>query len=152
MNELQTSRTYVDHLRAEHRQLHAEIRRIKNAFFDDVGHHRQPGELLRELSALNDELRRHFAEEEEGGCLEEAVSHCPGVAHEADDLQREHPALLKGLEHIIAALKTNNSGDAPPEVRQEFDDFTKLLLAHEAAENKVMQRAFGVTVNGDGEE
>ena len=149
MNDLETCQTYVDHLRAEHRQLHAEVRRIKNVFFAERTKSDRLSEVKLELSALADELRKHFAEEEDGGCLEEAISRCPSVAAEADALQRQHPGLLANLQQVTAALSAPPQAVSLADVEAKFDDFTRQLMTHEAAENKVMQRAFGVTVNGE---
>lgn len=152
MNQLETCQTYVDHLRAEHRQLHAKVRRIQRDLFERPATPGQVAKALRQFSALGDELRRHFAEEEEGGCMEEAICRCPSVAPEADALLHEHAGLLTAFCRLLARLETEAPSELPSGLRAEFDEFVKDLLAHEAAENKVMQRAFGVTVNGDDEE
>lgn len=152
MNEIPLSQAYMNHLRAEHRQLHAEVRRIRNTFFAEAGQRNRTGELLQELSELSNELRRHFAEEEQGGCLEEAVCRCPSVAHEADGLLREHAGLLASLDQVIFRLKSDSKSEPPEDVETEFEGFANELLAHEAAENRVMQRGFGIMVNGESEE
>lgn len=152
MNNLEPCRTYVDYLRAEHLRLQAEVRRIKDLFFERAGSPEQANKLLRELSALGDDLRRHFSEEEDGGCLEEAVCRCPSLAREAGDIERQHEGLLQNLDSLVSRLQSAPAGAPSAETKQEFSRFAMELLAHEAAENGIMQRAFGVTVNGDSEE
>jgi hypothetical protein len=107
--------------------------------------------MLVELKLLGDDLRRHFVEEEEGGCLEEAVSRCPSVAPQADALQGQHAALLNSLDQMIAGLSSNSPRAAADGFSSQLKRFCQDLLAHEAAENQVMRQAFGITVNGEDE-
>jgi hypothetical protein len=150
MRQLEECRTYADHLRSEHRQIQKQVRgvEIDLAALQDGA----PSAALRsDLVQLRERLAHHFAEEEGGGCLEEAVSQCPCVASQADTLLHEHPALLHELDEVIAELRRGESQERLEEIRLKFERLCRKLLAHEGAENHVLHRAFGVSVNGEGE-
>ena len=68
--------TYVEHLRAEHRRVHAMLRHVRNVFLQSGGPDRDatPSDTVRFLHQVRSELAHHFADEEAGGCLEEAAS------------------------------------------------------------------------------
>src|SRR5687768_1844042 len=127
MHQVEHCNTYAEDLRAEHRQIHACVRKIQNALFMDTA---SRCDLLRQLSALDATLRRHFVEEEEGGCLEEAVSRCPCVSAEADASLRQHAGLLEELQALSLALEATGPGTPTAAVEAEFDRFAKSLLAH----------------------
>jgi hypothetical protein len=147
MRQWEDCRTYVNYLLVEHRELDEELHGIRASL-----QMAQPEEVLRRLNLLRDELRRHFAEEEEGGCLEEAISCCPKVAKEADALLGQHPTLLAKLEHLIACLQSARRLELRAGFDEELTQFTRELLVHEADENQVMRRAFGTMMNGDGDD
>lgn len=145
-------RCYVDHLVAEHRRLHMLLRQMRAAIAQSVGPDEQPsfGEVTRVVKRLRDELKEHFAEEDGGGCLEEAVSRCPRLAGEAARIEKEHPQLLAGIERLLSAVQT-----LPPThpnqvaVQQKFDELCNELRAHERAESALLAQGFGMSVNGD---
>jgi len=151
MREVEISRPYIDHLRAEHRLLHDEVRSIEKMLCDTVAGQGDSLELRRRLDLLSSDLRRHFTEEEAGGCLEEAVSRCPSAASQADALEAQHATLLARIERIAGRLVAGTPRENAESENEDFNWFAKDLLAHEAAENQIMQRAFGVTVNGEEE-
>lgn len=152
MRQIEECRSYVNYLLAEHRQLDNEVRGIQSALRAVTMKQAPPEDLLRRLLLLRDELRRHFTEEEAGGCLEEAVSRCPSVAWQADALQNQHPVLLRRLDHFIGRLQPALLPESREELEPELKQFTRELLAHEAAENQIMRRAFGTMMNGDGDD
>src|SRR6187431_766552 len=96
MRDEVTCRSYVDHLVAEHRRLHVMLREMRNAIVRSV----EPGEdpsfarVVQILKQLYAELKQHFAGEDAGGCLEEAVSRCPRLSTDAKRIEAEHPAIL----------------------------------------------------------
>lgn len=100
--------------------------------------------IIDQLSALRDELSRHFAEEEDGGCIEEAVCRCPSMSREAQQLELQHETLLDQLEQLIVRHRlTTMNVECIDSVKQEFEEFSQQLHAHEAAENSILQHAFG---------
>ena len=135
--DVKESMTFVVHMRSEHRLL-------KRAILEAVhGAHGPLDEFLAQLRHLRDELARHFAEEDEGGCLEEAVARCPAVADQAMWVAWEHPLLLNELDSLTSQLvERQEVSDA---WREDFLRLTKKLIAHEEAEDRIMSRALGVS-------
>ena len=144
MNGANQCGTYLQHIQAEHHRLNRVLAEIGRQFAIPSCEASAQAMLrgIREgLEGLLDELRRHFAEEEDGGCLDEAAAHCPSLGPRARDLVHEHPHLDRELEHLIAAMKTGE-GDGK-EWQYKFETFASDLRAHERAENQVLQTAFG---------
>jgi hypothetical protein len=150
-DELNT-RCYVNHLLAEHRRLHFLQRQMRTAVGGSVGPDEQPSfaGVVQALVRLREELTRHFAEEEGGGCLDEAVSRCPSLSGDEQRITDEHPQLLAALDRLIEQARTQ-----PPThqtqlaIEREFDRICEQLRQHEQAENALLSRAFGVGINGD---
>jgi hemerythrin HHE cation binding domain-containing protein len=147
-----TSNAYVDYLLAEHQRLHALLRHAGAAIVQSGGPDRDASaaDIVRVLRQVRDELSHHFAEEEAGGCLEEAVSRCPRLSREANRLGAEHADLL----HQIDELMTLAAGSEPSHtvhiaMENAFKDVCERLYAHEAAENSLLREGFGINVNGD---
>jgi hypothetical protein len=135
--DLQESMSFVAHLRAEHRMLH---RAVLEAVHESHG---PVVEFVARLRQLRDELASHFQEEDEGGCLEEAISRCPAVADQAMWVIWEHPLLLDELDGLIARLAERT--EVPDAWREDFLRLTKKLNAHEEAEDRIMSRALGIS-------
>jgi hypothetical protein len=135
---------YIVHLRAEHRRLHECLRRIQRDWAA-----RQSalgiGVVLEDMKALRAELAHHFAEEESGGCLEEAIARQPRLAPEADRLERQHVELLGHLDRLVeqmnAAAQTGRRAD---DAKSAFGHFAHELRRHEHAENRLLKQGFGV--------
>ena len=144
--------SYVGHLLAEHRRLHVMLRLARAAVLQSGGPDRDATteDMLRTLRHVREELAHHFAEEESGGCLEEAACRCPALSAQVRTIEAEHQSLLAELDALIQRC---GSCDQNAQQRMAFeDDFAKLcerLHQHEAAENDVLRRGFGTNVNGD---
>ncbi len=143
-------RGYVTHLRQEHRRLADCLHRIEQQWLL-LDRHPDPAAYMKQISdslrALRAELAHHFVEEETGGCLEEAVTHQPSLSHEVTRLEHEHPALLAQMDRLIEKLELpNRPAGVRREIETEFQAFTQSLLAHEAAEDRVVEQSFGMTV------
>jgi hemerythrin len=144
-------RCFVDHLIAEHRRLHRMLRVARNAIMPlGAATGSVPSaDMVKLLSEVRQELEHHFAEEEGGGCLEEAVSRCPSLSDEARRIEAEHPRLLQSIDGLIAqAQDSDQSVPGRIEVARQFDELCAQLEAHEGAENALLRKAFGVNVNG----
>jgi hypothetical protein len=145
-------RCYINHLIAEHRRLHALLRQMRVEMAHSLGPDEQPSfvGVRRVLTRLHEELQQHFAQEEGGGCLDEAVSRCPRLSGEAKRIEAEHPQILAELDRLIARSQTS-----PPTfpnqvaLQREFDRLCQQLCQHEKAENALLAQGFGVNVNGD---
>jgi hypothetical protein len=143
---------YTDHVLAEHRRLHAMLRDMRAAIVHSTG----PDEpqsfahVSSILQRLQDELRHHFAEEEGGGCLDEAVSRCPRLSDEVKRVEAEHPEILAEIDRMI-----RDAGRLPPTtqnqlaLQREFDELYRRLHDHEAAENRILAQGFGIAANGE---
>jgi len=135
--DVKESQSYVAHLRSEHRNLERAILEAVHEL------HGPATELVEHLRRLKDQLARHFQDEDEGGCLEEAVARCPAVAEQAMWVTWEHPLLLDELDALIEQLASRN--EATDAWREDFVRLTKKLTAHEEAEDRIVSRALGVS-------
>lgn len=137
---------HLNHLRAEHQRLHKGVLELKRTFRAWVDNSAQEpvADILAELSSLHDELMEHFTEEEQGGCLEEAVCRCPRLADTAMRIEAEHEDILDRLRHLMVRLEAQSL--TIPEVKAiegHFQELCQEIHRHEAAENQVMTAAFG---------
>ena len=152
MRDYEECRPYINHLLAEHRRLHGMLGRARAAVRQMNGpdHDATLKDVARILEQVRSELSQHFKEEEQGGCMEEAVSRCPRLADDASRIEREHVQLLAELDRLIAECKDGPENFATRiAVERDFDELCAQLHAHEAAENALLRDAFGSGVNGD---
>ena len=144
---------YVEHLTAEHRRLdqliHQTLARLSDWEQNELSN--WPAELLTGLVAIRDELARHFQEEEAGGCLEEAASLCSGLSNEVTAIEAEHAKLLSELDELIdrARQLTRPAAREAHALGQELRALAHAVRLHEARENQIMQRGFGVGLESD---
>jgi ferredoxin len=137
---------YLAHLRTEHRRLHALLGDARAAVQQfQTQDENAVTSLLQTLQQIRRELARHFSEEEQGSCLEEAVARCPRLSDEVKRVQAEHNVLLENVDCLIARGKT--VADAQAEVQRGFEDLCHQLYAHEAAESRVLETGFGECIN-----
>lgn len=137
---------FVVHLRAEHRRLDELIRRIEALIARSRSRmvdYEARNELPHGLRELHQELAAHFTEEENGGCLEEAVCNRPSLSVEFRRLEHEHPILLNRLERIIRRAE-RQGGRAEKLDEAEFAAFVENLSAHEDAEKRVLSSGLGI--------
>jgi iron-sulfur cluster repair protein YtfE (RIC family) len=152
MRDYEECRPYINHLLSEHRRLHGMLAKTRAAVRQMNGpdHDATLKDVARVLMQVRSELVQHFREEEQGGCMEEAVSRCPRLADDAKRIQTEHSTLLAELDRLIAASKDGPENfSARFAVERGFDELCSQLHAHEAAENAILRDAFGSGVNGD---
>ena len=146
MRDLLECQGLVSYMRADHERIHKLVAAVRRAMRPSVtGSQRgDPAEVRERLATLLAQLRRHFADEEEGGVMEEAICFCPSLSHEATVLADDHPVLLRSLERILVRL---NETPIRPRVTAEeealVDQFASQLREHEAAENRLFSLALG---------
>ena len=146
-HDIDGCRAYVVHLQDEHRRLRELVREVQRVFFGDEASATEPARSLQpQLQALRVELARHFFEEEQGGCVDEAVARRPTLAAEAREVEDEHPVLLGHLDRIIEQTPSL----APESVRTLFSDFAECLLTHEARETRLIEQGFNIYLETDG--
>lgn len=145
-------RCYINHIVAQHRRLHAMLREMRDAIVGSVQPDETPsfGRIVRVLVKLREELEQHFAQEEGGGCLDEAVSRCPSLSSEVKRIEAEHPKILAQLDGLIhqaqSLLPTPQNQLA---LQRAFDQLCRDLQQHETAENRLLAQGFGIQPNGD---
>jgi len=99
-------------------------------------------EATERLQKLRDHLAAHFAQEEEGGYLEEALSRVPRLGPQAAVLERQHAPLLARLDAILDEFRQpRHTVEHWPRLAAEFRGFVRSLLEHEVAENRIVQAA-----------
>jgi hypothetical protein len=142
---------YVEHLLAEHRRLEQLIHRTLAtlpAWDAPSGGEWLPA-IMDGLQAIRREAAEHFREEEMGGCLEEAVAHCPRLSSELTRAEREQRELLADLDELIARAGQLHA----PSIRdahilgQELRAVIHKLRSHEATENHIIEHGFAVSLD-----
>ncbi len=100
----------------------------------------QVGDLLGELG---DRLIKHFAMEETGGYLGDALNRAPQLVRRANDLLAQHPKMARRAQEIVS-LGAARPSSQPwwDETEARFTAFMKELLAHERLEDRLVQEAF----------
>lgn len=149
MRDYAECKPFLDHLAAEHRQLQHALQDI-DKWLRDHWRATDTTVVRQRLGELKGQLERHFAEEENDGCLEEARCRVPALSPQVSELQQEHPQLLKIVDEVIRRLDVGVPG-ANQEVGQAFARFMQRMEGHEAAERSVLKKAFG-TDDGYGSE
>lgn len=103
------------------------------------------------LRCFAHELRAHFEFEEESGHLAPALSIAPRFRRRALALRQQHAEFTERIERVFA--EATEAGDSVDRWRRAFAAFGRFrtdLLAHETAENEIMQRAHNEDVgSGD---
>lgn len=99
------------------------------------------------VKRLRDILADHFASEERGGYLADAVNTTPRLSESAKALESQHAEFLKTLDRFIERLAECESAyHCWEEVRTEFEEFMRCLDQHEAHEESLVREAM---VNGE---
>jgi len=133
-------------IQAQHRELNRLVRAV---------HHRldQPPEapmldslftrLLHKLRKLQTLLQRHVALVEQGGYLEVAEALVPSPSANVTMLKTQHRELIVAIRLLIVVAEVES--DTPRGWKlwcARFSKFSRMLLAHEAAENRILQKGF----------
>lgn len=134
----------LGHLLAEHRDLFNLIQSVRAAFA-------APGNptpacramVLEAIRSLRSHLSEHFAREESGGFLEEAVTRIPRLSAAMRSIICQHPDLLAELDRVIAGLECAPDSSAAWEAaRKAYGDFACHMTEHERRENAVVQEGY----------
>lgn len=145
--------SYVQHLRAEHRRVRRLLQQTLAALppWEDADHGHWLPAMLRALKALRAEVATHFQVEEEGGCLEEAVARCPSLSPQVAQVQNEHRGLLTALDALIQRCERIDQPTAHEahSLRDDLYAVVQRLREHEVMENRILQQAFGVSVEDE---
>ncbi len=153
MRDYEECRTYIDYLANEHRRVNEMLRRAQQMFPNweevDVGPWVQ--RIVHQWWKIRDEIANHFRSEEEGGCLEEAVSRCPCLAQEVAEVMAQHPFLLAKLDSLIhrAARQATPTADWALAIEFQFRKVARDIRDHEERENRIIQQGFSFSLNDD---
>ena len=152
-HEPSETRAYARHLYNEHRRLHQLLSRVQQSWPPGESAQDDPVLVARLSTAIEElraELEKHFAEEDSGGVLEEAVARVPRLGAEETRLQNEHPQLLAELDEIRAEiLSAADRGTVSAPAKQQFERFVGKIHAHEAAENRILAQGFHIEMEAD---
>lgn len=144
MNDPFEARAYISHLEAEHRIIESVLAEVESELCTAFARKSADYQRFRDmLFALRQNLEHHFRGEDEGGCLEEAMARCPGLAEEAGDLLAERRGILRLLDHLIVQSDSRMRGCTSADYREAFGRFTRTLRMHEASEKRILNQAFG---------
>ena len=150
MRDYAECKPFLDHIAAEHRQLRRALQDI-DKWLRDHWKATDTTVVRQRLAELRGHLERHFSEEENEGCLEEARCRVPALSPQVVELQHEHPQLLKIVDEVIRRLDVGSPG-VTQEVGQAFSRFVQRMEGHEAAETSVLRQAFGTDDGFEGED
>ena len=140
----------LGHLLAEHRDLFHLMHSVQLAFAM-AGQPRPESraDVLESLHHLREHLGDHFAQEELGGFLEEAMTRMPRLSAAVRSIVAQHPALLAELDRVIDDLTiVEKSGGGAAGAKSwsaavhAFEAFAADMAAHERSENMVVQEGY----------
>jgi hypothetical protein len=133
----------MGHLLAQHRELHDLLLEARDAFAASTHAAGAVATAHRRLTGLRQHLARHFAQEEEGGFLEESLARMPRLAAAARNVLADHPTLLVELDGLLERLAARDIDDEVwRQAGHDFEVFASHLLAHERNENAVVQQGY----------
>ena len=146
MIESDDCRTYVEHMRNEHVHIDQSLLELQR-LLSQAGEVREQtaAPLLARLKNLRADLQRHFVQEEEGGCLEEARSRLPRLSQEVGMLQAQHADLLASLDAVIVQAAEGLAAQTAEleSLQAAYHEFQERLHAHESEENRILLLSFG---------
>jgi hemerythrin len=134
---------YLQQVRAEHYDLEQLLHQLEHAF-DTARSQGWPAtsipRLTELLSDLRDQIERHFAQEEVGGYMEEALSLAPRFSGQAQALLKQHAELSQAVRELLSRARRDNP--AWNSLHADLQVLVKKLKAHEAGENRIIEAAF----------
>jgi Hemerythrin HHE cation binding domain len=146
MNGVEHVNRPLTQIAAEHRNLQRRASRLVRAAREPLAEQNFAvvrEQLTAEVVELRDLFKGHLAREEAGGYLEEAVARVPRLAHEADSVEQQHPGLLAEMAALIETIKAAKPSPSDwAAISRAVVAFAGKLLAHEAAENHILQEGF----------
>jgi hypothetical protein len=146
MNEHE-SQYVLRHLRREHEAMSEELANVRLSLRRELlGEEAQSGrqKTIRLILDLRSRLASHLSEEECDGCLEEAVSRLPSLAHEAMAIVAQQRGLIEDLDRIVGILRAESSPREIASVEVEFEAFAERLADHEKREQLAVQAGLNV--------
>lgn len=99
-------------------------------------------ELKLRLTELLTHLETHFAQEEEGGYMEEALARAPRFSSLAAELEKQHAPMLARLRGLLARADESPTRPTRAALAVQARELCQLLARHEASETRILQMAF----------
>ena len=134
----------LGHVLAEHRDLFHLLLSVRSALANaSPPTPDRRSDVLDSMHHLRDHLADHFAQEEQGGFLEEAVARIPRLSAAVQSILGQHSLLLANLDRVIEDLEASPA-DSGAWVRanHDFEAFSARMKAHERSENAVVQSGY----------
>lgn len=108
-------------------------------------------QLLRLIADAELLLNAHFAFEEAGGHLSDALTVAPRLSQRAAHLQRDHRRFTASFARLATLARGMREGDGGWErFAGAIREFTQQLRLHELEENRLVQEAFLDDLGGGG--
>jgi hemerythrin len=140
-----TCATFLKQLQTDHKHFDLQVLQVRTAFQKALeqplaGPERR--HVVESLQMLRDQLRKHFAQEENEGCLWEAASYNAALCNDVKKVLGEHPAMLSRIDEIISAASKNESrAEWAAEALREFDKLARVLAEHESRETNILEKS-----------
>jgi hypothetical protein len=133
---------------AEHREMRRLVRGLREAVNRNRPWSREVAQgALRAVEAMRVHLHHHFAQEEAGGYLEQALAMAPRFNDEAQVLLAQHGAMLRYVDEVVeVAQGAVEDAELWPQLKLQVKNLLRQLVAHESAENRIVQQAFNVGI------
>jgi hypothetical protein len=108
------------------------------------------GPLAGRLRAAQASLQRHFHFEEQGGYMSQVLADAPHLYRAARELLAEHGRMAHDLDSLIAAAASVPPGSpVTPAMREQVRQWVRMVRAHEARENQLIQQACNQDIGTD---
>jgi hemerythrin-like domain-containing protein len=137
----------AEQMERDHKILNRKMGELKIILSDDVSPKDFPNwrlECILELQDFKEQLKKHFALEEEGGFMNEVLQMAPETERQISKLLAEHKQMIKSLDEILSALKPMLEKDPASleTVRINLNEMMVTLRQHENAEYDLIQKAY----------
>jgi len=126
-----------DEIRREHEHLRELLGNLHQALIE----RREAANKLSEMmTSLQEHVRVHFHEEEEGGLFSEVTAQAPRMSDRAEELKNEHVDL--GAMVVELVTLASEEDELCTSLDTKFHDFSKALMQHESKENELLLDAY----------
>lgn len=141
----------LSEIRAQHEHLTVLLSELLEAA-EEAASSAGEGARVKTVSKLTElamMLPEHFAHEEEGGYLRDALALAPQLSRRAETLEREHGELTRQLEGARAETRNAAASEALwRDAGHGVRSLVEALKAHEHAENELVRQALTEDLGG----
>ncbi len=140
MDKPKLDHDFFEMIKREHSELIDMMAHVRRALASDI---RDPGGVNQLIGELYERIVSHFHHEEDGGYLSEALELAPRLTPLAEKLHEQHETLGELLGELRGLAQQREDTDSWWKTLSDtFNNFSRELLRHEAAEDKLVQEAF----------